>query len=92
MLRDIDAQTRNAPISLASVAAGLQGAMPYSLLHGQEQVGTSKSTTTQSDPMGALGSLAMLAAAPLTGGTSLLGMGMSGLGALGSASRGIPFA
>lgn len=92
VLRDIDAQTRNAPISLASVAAGLQGSMPYSLLHGQEQVGNSTTTSKSSDPMGALGSLAMLAAAPLTGGTSLLGMGMSGLGALGSASRGIPFA
>ncbi len=91
-MRGIDAQQRNAPISLASVLAGLQGSMPYSLLHGQEQTGSSTTTSKTSDPMGALGSLAMLAAAPLTGGTSLLGMGMQGLGALGGASKGIPYA
>lgn len=88
-LRGIDAQQRNAPISLASVLAGLQGSMPYSLLHGQEQTGSSTTTSKTSDPMGALGSLAMLAAAPLTGGTSLLGMGMQGLGALGSLGGGL---
>lgn len=91
-MRGIDAQERNAPISLASVLAGLQGSMPYSLLHGQEQTGNSTTTSKSSDPMGALGSLAMLAAAPFTGGTSLLGMGMQGLGALGGASKGIPYA
>ena len=91
-LRGIESQQRLAPISLATTEAGLLAGLPLNLLHGQIQEGNSTSTTKSSDPMGALGSLAMLAAAPLTGGTSLLGMGLSGLGALGTASKGIPYA
>lgn len=83
-LREIEAQRRTAPISLATTEAGLLAGLPLGLLHGQIQEGNSTTTSKTSDPMGALGSLAMLAAAPLTGGTSLLGMGLSGLGALGS--------
>lgn len=84
-LRDIETQQRTAPISLATTQAGLLSSLPLQLLHGQVQEGNSTTTTKTSDPMGALGSLAMLAGAPLTGGTSLLGMGLKGLGMLGAA-------
>lgn len=91
MLRGIEAQHLNAPISLATTQAGLFGSLPLQLFQGQTQNGTSNSTTTSksSDPLGALGSLAMLVAAPFTGGASLAGMGLSGLlgaaGGLGAA-------
>lgn len=86
-LRDIEAQRLGAPISLATTQAGLLSGLPLQLLQGQIQEGNSTTTSKTSDPMGALGSLAMLAAAPLTGGTSLLGMGLKGLG-LGKAAAG----
>ncbi len=84
-LRDIEAQRLGAPISLATTQAGLLSGLPLQLLQGQIQEGNSTTTSKTSDPMGALGSLAMLAAAPLTGGTSLLGMGLKGLGLMGAA-------
>ena len=79
-LRDIEAQQLNAPISLAATQAGLLSGLPLNLFQGQVQEGNSTTTSKSSNPLGALGSLAMLAAAPLTGGTSLLGMGLGGLG------------
>lgn len=77
-LRNITQQQLTAPISLLQTQAGLMGQMPFNLFNGQ--ISNSTSTTKTSDPMGALGTLAMLAAAPFTGGASLMG----GLGALGS--------
>lgn len=83
-MRNITQQQLNAPISLLSARTGLAQSLPLSMFTGQNQDGTmhgtSTSTTTQSDPMGTLGSLAMLAAAPFTGGATLLGSGMAGLG------------
>lgn len=75
------AQARaQAPTNQLINQAGLFGSLPLNLLHGQTQDsnGTTTTTSQESNPMGALGSLAMLAAAPFTGGTSLLG----GLGKL----------
>lgn len=43
-LRGIETQQRTAPINLASIVAGLQGSMPYSLLHGQTTTGNATST------------------------------------------------
>jgi len=84
-MRAIEQQRLSAPISLLSARAGLQQSLPYNLFTGQTSDGTmngtSSSTTKTSDPMGALGTLAMMAAAPFTGGASLLGMGLGGLGA-----------
>lgn len=74
-LRNIDQQKVMAPISLLQTQAGLTSSLPYDLFHGQ----TSTSKTTSSDPLGTLGSLAMLAAAPFTGGASLLTSGLASI-------------
>lgn len=80
-LRAIQQAQLGAPISLAGTQAGLLGSLPLGLFQGQTSDGTSSGTQTQkvSDPMGTIGSLAMMAAAPFTGGASLAGLG--GLGA-----------
>jgi len=81
-MRAIEQQRLAAPLTLLQQRAALTGSLPYNLFTGQTQDGTSSGTQTtkSSDPLGALGSLALLAAAPFTGGASLLG----GLGALGA--------
>lgn len=85
--REVDQQGRMAPYTALGLESGLLGSLPLNLFHGQTSNTTATSKT--SDPMGALGSLAMMAAAPLTGGTSLLGMlgASSGLGALTAAAN-----
>jgi hypothetical protein len=76
-----------APLTVGSTLAGIAGALPLGLLHGENDNGVSDTTghsttdTTQSNPLGTIGSLAMLAAAPFTGGASLMG-GLGGLGAV----------
>ncbi len=81
------AQT-GAPLSVAQTLAGISGTLPLGLEHGTNSNsvtdGTSHTTETESDPMKTIGSLAMLAAAPFTGGASLAG----GLGALGGLAGG----
>lgn len=86
-LRNITQQQLNAPISLLQARTGLTQGLPYNLFTGQTSDGTSNSTSTtkSSDPLGSLGTLAMLAAAPFTGGASLLGAGLGGLGAAAAA-------
>ncbi len=84
VLRQIEQAKLGAPVSMAQTMAGLYGSLPLQLLQGQVQDSNSTGTTTSktSDPLGTIGSLAMLAAAPFTGGASL------GLGALGGALTG----
>lgn len=81
-MRAIEQQRLSAPINLLQARTALTGSLPYNLFNGQVQDGTMNGTQTtkSSDPLGTLGSLAMLAAAPFTGGASLLG-GLGGLGA-----------
>lgn len=84
--RDIAQQQAAAPLSLLALQSQMAGSLPWDLFRGGVQEGTSTSTTKSSNPMGTLGSLAMLAAAPFTGGTSLgLGGLFGGMGAAGSA-------
>lgn len=82
MLRAIAQDKAVSPINLLQTQVALQGGLPLGLFQGQNQSGTSRAsqTTTSSDPMGTLGSLAMLAAAPFTGGASL--GGLAGLGGM----------
>lgn len=88
MLRAIQATHNAAPLSLLATQAGLLGGLPFGLFHGQTDDGTSHgtTTTTTSDPMGSMGSLAMglgaIMGAPFTGGASLAGLaGLGGVGA-----------
>lgn len=69
--RQVQAEQQMAPLSVLQQLIASQSNIPLNLLHGETTTGTQTSKT--SNPMGALGTLAMLAAAPLTGGTSLLG-------------------
>jgi len=86
VLRQIQQAQLGAPVSMAQTMAGLYGSLPLNLLHGETQDSNSTTTSKTSDPLGTLGSLAMLAAAPFTGGASLgLGALGGGLGALGTA-------
>lgn len=78
-LRAIDQQERQAPLTLAQQTGSLIGQLPLNLYKGEDTT----STSSQSGGLlSSLGTLAMLAAAPFTGGTSLLGT-LAG-GALGS--------
>lgn len=89
ILRQIEQQRLQAPITLAGQRAGITSQLPYNLFNGQVQDGTRTGTTTTSDPLGTLGTLALgagsLFAAPLTGGLSLGGLG----GLFGGAAKGI---
>lgn len=76
--REVDQQGRMAPYTALGAESSLLSSLPLNLFQGQTSNSTATSKT--SDPMGALGSLAMLAAAPLSGGTSLLGMLGAGAG------------
>jgi hypothetical protein len=73
MLRDIEQQRLAAPISHVDSLATLNAKMPWQLMTGETT--NQNSTTKTKDPMGAIGGLAMLAAAPFTGGASLAGLG-----------------
>lgn len=95
ILQGLTQAKTGAPVSLASSLASILGAEPLGLLRGQNEDGashgTTDSTTTSSDPLKTLGSLAMLAAAPFTGGASLaggLGRLFGGAGAAGAAGLG----
>lgn len=79
-LQGLSQQRAQAPTNQLINQAGLFGSLPLNLLRGETTNSNGTSTSQTSDPMGALGSLAMLAAAPFTGGASLLG-GLGGLGA-----------
>jgi hypothetical protein len=72
-LRQIQAAHNLAPISLLSSQTGLLNSLPLGLFHGEVQDGTSHgtSTTTTSNPLGAVTSLA-------TGLGSLMGVPLSG--------------
>lgn len=82
-LRQMEQQRLQAPITLAQQQSGILGGLPLGNWTGQNR------TTTQSDPMGSLGSALMTGAAlfgaPFTGGASLAGLGaLGGLGAVGT--------
>jgi len=93
--RGVATDQAQAPLSVAQLIAQITGQLPLNLEHGQTTNETS--TKTSSNPLGSLGSLAMLAAAPFTGGLSLGGMALGGLssiapglaGAIGSGLAGI---
>jgi hypothetical protein len=74
--RAIDGEQAMAPLTIQQLLAQTMGQLPLNLLRGETTNGTQTGTTTskESNPMGALGTLAMLAAAPLTGGLSLGGL------------------
>lgn len=72
-LRQIAQAKAGADISLAGAQSGMFGGLPLNLFNGQNITGNSTSTSTTSDPMGAITSLAGLALAPFTGGASALG-------------------
>lgn len=80
----------NAPYTQALQGSALLQALNPSMFVGQtsDTNGTTTSKTSGGGLGQALGTLAMLAAAPLTGGTSLLGMGLgaAGLGGLAGAA------
>lgn len=80
----------NAPYTQALQGSALLQALNPSMFVGQtsDTNGTTTSKTSGGGLGSALGTLAMLAAAPLTGGTSLLGMGLgaAGLGGLAGAA------
>lgn len=92
ILQQIAQQKAGAPINTLGSISSIFDGLPLSLEHGQTVNGattgnqTGSSTTTSSDPMGSLGSLAMglgaLGFAPFTGGASLAGVA-GGLGAAG---------
>jgi hypothetical protein len=73
ILRDIEQQRLAAPISHVDSLATLNAKMPWQLMTGETT--NQNSTTKTKDPMGTIGGLAMLAAAPFTGGASLAGLG-----------------
>jgi len=79
----------NAPYTQALQGSALLQALNPSMFVGQTSDTNGTTTSKTSGGIGsALGTLAMLAAAPLTGGTSLLGMGLgaAGLGGLAGAA------
>lgn len=79
----------NAPYTQALQGSALLQALNPQLFTGQTSDSNGTTTSkTSGGALGALGTLAMLAAAPLTGGTSLLGMGLgaAGLGGLAGAA------
>lgn len=71
-MRQIELQRKLAPLTSASAIAGLWGATPFGLLHGQDQTNHSTSKTTVSDPMGTIAGIA--------GGIGSLATGLGGLG------------
>lgn len=83
-MRAIEQARLGAPISLAQIQAGLLSGLPLNLFTGQTSTMNGTTTSKTSDPLGTLGSLAMTAAAPFTGGASLAGLGglFAGAGAL----------
>lgn len=99
VFRQIDSAERRAPVDLALLESQLAGSTTplASLLTGQNttgtqsgtQSGTQTTTSKVSDPMGTIGSLAMLAAAPFTGGASLGLGGLGGLFGAGSVAGGL---
>lgn len=89
--REVNQAKLGAPVSMAQTQAGLIGSLPLNLLHGETRDGTDTTTSTSSGgTLGTLASLAMLAAAPFTGGATLLGtlgMGAGTAAALGTAGK-----
>jgi hypothetical protein len=77
-----------APLSVLQALSGTFSGLPLNLLSGETQTGSqqSSSTSSTSDPLGAIATLGSMALAPFTGGaSSMAGLGMNALMGGGSA-------
>jgi hypothetical protein len=88
--RSIEQAQAAAPLSVLQALSGTFSGLPLNLLSGETQTGSQQGTSTSStsDPMGAIATLGSLALAPFTGGASLAGLGMNALMGGGSALSG----
>jgi len=79
-MRSIDQARLNAPTDLLKTQVALNAGIPANLFRGEtsDMNGTSTTTSKTSDPLGTLGSLAMMVALPGIG--TALGAGLAGLG------------
>jgi hypothetical protein len=85
-MRAIDQARLNAPIDLLKTQVAMNQAIPANLFTGQtsDMNGTNTTTSKTSDPLGTLGSLAMMVALPGIGtalGGTLASLGIGGAGA-----------
>jgi hypothetical protein len=82
-MRAIDQARLNAPIDLLKTQVAMNQAIPANLFRGEtsDMNGTNTTTTKTSDPLGTLGSLAMMVALPGIGTALGAGLGALGLGA-----------
>jgi hypothetical protein len=94
--RAIEQAKAAAPLSVLQALSGTFSGLPLNLLSGETQTGSQQgsSTSSTSDPMGAIATLGSLALAPFTGGASMAGLGMNALmgggSALGNYSSQVP--
>jgi hypothetical protein len=86
--RAIEQAKAAAPLSVLQALSGTFSGLPLNLLSGETQTGSqqSSSTSSTSDPLGAIATLGSMALAPFTGGaSSMAGLGMNALMGGGSA-------
>lgn len=87
-MRAIDQARLNAPIDVLKTQVAMNQGLPTNLFRGETSDMNGTQTQTTSDPLGTLGSLAMMVALPGIG--TALGAGLAGLGGLaGAAGAGI---
>lgn len=81
-MRNIDQARLNAPIDVLKTQVALNQGIPSNLFRGEtsDMNGTSTTTRKTSDPLGTLGSLAMMAALPGIGAGLVSALGALGLG------------
>jgi hypothetical protein len=80
-MRAIDQARLNAPIDLLKTQVAMNQAIPANLFRGETSDITGTQTSKTSDPLGTLGSLAMMVALPGIGTALGAGLGALGLGA-----------
>jgi hypothetical protein len=85
--RAIEQAKAAAPLSVLQALSGTFSGLPLNLLSGETQTGSQQgsSTSSTSDPLGAIATLGSMALAPFTGGLSMAGLGMNALMGGGSA-------
>lgn len=94
--RAIEQAKAAAPLSVLQALSGTFSGLPLNLLSGETQTGSQQgsSTSSTSDPLGAIATLGSMALAPFTGGLSMAGLGMNALmgggSALGNYSSQVP--
>lgn len=86
ILQQLDQAKAGAPLNVLQTLAGITGSLPLNLYQGQTTDGTT--VTKSSNPLGALASLAGLAAIPFTGGLSAGLLGGLGMGSVPTAAFG----